>query len=162
MRDGFVSYKLVASKEDLQALLSHRELKVEPSYYFLCWSHQVSGIRRTPPEAKEFPIPEGQMFNSKFELRWKKEGIGYEVLLLSIEPKNELGFEEIPGKWKADDRSAYFYNAGETRFPKGFTFKDENDGDIDDPKKIPVGQRYFQDAATATVHFVALTVGTEK
>ncbi|MEG4941176.1 hypothetical protein [Microcoleus sp. F4-D5] len=158
MRDGFVSYKRVG---DLQALLARQELNVEQSYYFLCWSHKVSGIRRMLPEAKDFPSPEGQMFNSKFELRWKKQGKGYEVLLLSIEPKNELGFEEIPGKWKADDRSAYFYNAGETRFPKGFTFKDEKDEDID-PTKIPVGQRYFQNAATATVHFVALTVGTEK
>jgi hypothetical protein len=161
MRDGFVSCKRVDSVQDLQALLDHPELNVEPSYYFLCWSHKVSGIRRTPPDADDFPIPEGQMFNSKLEVRWKKQGTGYEVLLLSIEPKNELGFEEIPGKWKAGDCSAYFYNAGETRFPKGFTFKDENDGDID-PTKIPVGQRYFQDAATATVHFVALTVGTQK
>lgn len=159
MRDGFVSYKRVG---DLQALLARQELNVEPSYYFLCWSHKVSGIRRRPPDADDFPIREGQMFNSKFELRWKKQGTGYEVLLLSIEPKNELEFEAIPGDWKTSDRSAYFYNAGETRFPKSFTFKDENDGDIDHPKKIPVGQRYFQDAATATVHFVALTVGTEK
>ncbi|MCU0544430.1 MAG: hypothetical protein MUE44_20020 [Oscillatoriaceae cyanobacterium Prado104] len=164
MKDGFVGYKLVESKEDLQELLDRAELKISPSYYFLCWPHKVSGIIQKLPD--DFPGYEGQMFNSQFDLRWKKKGTGYEVLLLSIEPKNELGFEEISGnkeaiKWEAIDRPAYFYNTGETRFPKGFIFKDESDEKID-PKNIAVGQRYFQDAKTATVHFIALTVGTEK
>lgn len=157
MTDGFVSYKRVESAQNLQALLDRAELKISPSYYFLCWSHKVSGIIQKLPD--DFANSEGQMFNSQFELRWKKQGTSYEVLLLSIEPKNELGFEPISGKWQAEDRPAFFYQAEETRFPKGFIFKDENGGDIS-PQNIHVGQRYFQDANTATVHFVALTIRT--
>lgn len=159
MTDGFVSYKRVGSVQDLKVLLDSKELNIEPNYYFLCWSDEVSGIRMKPPD--RFPSPEGQMFNSKLEVRWKKQGAGYELLLLSIEPKNILGFEAISGAWKTCDRPAYFYNTGETRFPNGFIFKDEKNENIA-PKDIPIGQRYFQDAKTATVHFIALTVRTDK
>jgi len=117
----------------------------ESSYYFLRWHHKISGI---VTQIAEFPSPEGQMFNSQIELRWKQQGSGYEVLLLSrVEPSPALGFEAIGSSWEIIDRDAQLYEKTETRFPQGFDYDN-----------FKIAQRYFMDAQTATVHFVALTV----
>jgi hypothetical protein len=103
------------------------------------------------------------MFNAERELRWKKQTLGYELLLLSrVEAAPDFGFESISsnGKsinWQICDCNAYLHNIDETHFPKGFIYKGVNGEDID-PKTIPISQRYFKDSDTATVHFVALTV----
>ena len=128
----------------------------EPSYYILRWKHKVSGILTYLPS--DFPSPEGQIFNAELELRWKQNSCGYQVLLLSRnQPNSELGFTPIYKDWKICDRNAYFYDVDETKFPQGFTYKNEYEKNIN-PKKISISQRYFQDARTSTVHFVALTV----
>jgi hypothetical protein len=114
------------------------------SYYFLRWPHKVSGIKEQLPD--EFPSPEGQMFNCDRELRWKQQGQHFSVLLLST-TGSQSGFKSIGQKWKIQQRDAHIYPATETRFPKGLS-----------STKIDVAQRYFMDADTATVHFVALTV----
>jgi hypothetical protein len=156
---GFVYVKQVSSPDELITLLE--KLWIEPSYYFLRSPHAVSGIRMKLLD--KFPGFEGQMFNFERELRWKKQGNGYEVLLLSrVEADPDLGFKAVPSnrenyKWEICDHNAYFYKIDETKFPKGFTYKGANDEDID-PKRISIGQRYFKDSDTATVHFVALTV----
>ncbi|MUG98254.1 hypothetical protein F7734_40485 [Scytonema sp. UIC 10036] len=137
----FVGVKQISSQDELKKLL---EKLSEPSYYFLRWVDKVSGIL---PELKEFS-PEGQMFNSKMELRWRQGDLGYEVLLLSQdEPDVQLGFKPIGSSWQIVERQAHFYRETETRFPKGFSHQD-----------IKIGQRYFMDKDTATVRFVALTV----
>jgi hypothetical protein len=92
------------------------------------------------------------MFNTVCELRWKKYKSGYEVLILSKQEFTLDRFEKLSGHWGICDRDAYWHDLKETKFPKGFIFKGvESD-------KISIQQRYFQDSATATVHFVALTV----
>ncbi|GAB1543766.1 hypothetical protein NUACC21_64420 [Scytonema sp. NUACC21] len=137
----FVGVKQISSQEELKQLL---EKPSEPSYYFLRWVDKVSGISS---ELNEFS-PEGQMFNSKMELRWQQRGLGYEVLLLSqVETDAKLGFKPIGKSWQIVDRDAHFYPETETRFPKGFSHQD-----------IKIAQRYFMDKDTATVRFVALTV----
>lgn len=144
--------KQFLSEAELRALVT--QLATQHSYYFLRWTDKVSGIKRKLPD--DFLSPEGQMFNSQLELRWKQRGINYEVLLLSVgQPNLASELKALPGEWKVGDRLAYFHDADETRFPKGFSFEEGID-----PKKFPVGQRYFQDAETAIVHFVALTVET--
>jgi hypothetical protein len=149
---GFIYFKVNVSLDELQALL--QQLAIEPSYYFLRSPHAVSGIcMKLPPE---FPTFEGQMFNANCELRWKKHKSGYEVLLLSKTELHLEGFAEVSGNWVISDFNAYF-NENETKFPNGFTFKGLNDENIES-SKIPIGQRYFQDSDTATVHFIALTV----
>lgn len=94
---------------------------------------------------------EGQMFNVTCELRWKKYKTGYEALILSKEEvKLDVdGFEQLTGNWKICDRNAYWHDFNETKFPKGFIFKDT---------KPDIQQRYFQDSDTATVHFKFLIV----
>lgn len=160
---GFVYFKQVSLSDELRALIE--KLLIEPSYYFLRYPHAVSGIWRKLPE-DWFAGFEGQMFNAERELRWKKQTLGYEVLLLSrVEAAPDLGFTPISsnGKainWKICDRHAYFHNMDETQFPKGFIYKGVEGEDIN-PKKIPISQRYFQDKDTATVHFVALTVSSK-
>jgi len=115
-----------------------------PSYYFLRWHHQVSGIVDSLPA--EFPSPEGQMFNCDRELRWKQQGQHFTVLLLSTAGA-ESGFTPIGETWEIQQRDAHIYPSTETRFPKGF-----------DHRGVNIAQRYFIDAQTATVHFVALTI----
>jgi hypothetical protein len=160
---GFVYFKHVSLSDELRALLE--KLSIEQSYYFLRYPHAVSGIRMKLPE-EFFPGFEGQMFNTEWELRWKKQTVGYEVLLLSrVEAAPDLGFDPVSsnGKqinWKICDRNAYLHNIDETQFPKGFIYKGVNGEDID-PKKFSISQRYFKDSDTATVHFVALTVSSK-
>jgi hypothetical protein len=175
---SFVGVTQHLSPEALIQLLEKFD-SAETSYYFLRWNHKVSGIwqrhfKEFPSLAEDvchrlkanqvdksqpleaFPSPEGQMFNSQLELRWKKKKANYEILLLSA-----VGFKEdypelesVGNNWKVVNRNAHFYASTptqtETRFPKKFDYED-----------IKVSQRYFQDKDTATVHFVALTVSNK-
>ncbi|MEH2138242.1 hypothetical protein [Nostoc sp.] len=144
---SFVGYKQVSSSKELRTLL--KDYYQQPSYYFLRWTHQVSGILTDLPP--DFPSYEGQMFNTELELRWKQNNGGYQVLLLSQnQPKTELEFTPIGKDWTICDRNAYLYDIDETKFPKKFIY----------PEKLSLGQRYFQDTETSTIHFVALTIKT--
>lgn len=163
---SFVGTKKLASAEDLIQLLE--TLSVEPSYYFLRWVHCVSGIwkRRTDKykplkddlsnyirekniDAK-FPSPEGQLFNSQLELRWKQKGSGYEVLLLSQAGNcsDYPGFNLVGNEWETQKNQAYVHEIAETRFPKKLNY----------PDHIKIAQCYFMNPETKTVHFVALTL----
>jgi len=157
---AFVGTKKLNSLEELQKFLE--EIQQEQNYYFVRSPHKVSGIRlelTAESKAEINSATEGQVFNSQWELRWKKKGTGYELLLLSKE-NNDLctQFEPIPFEWQIEDRKALLYEANdeksdrevrskETRFPQGFTHNQ--------PK---ICERYFLNSQTATVHFVALTV----
>lgn len=142
----------VGVREQLLTVEQLRDLLEKPSnqrdYYFLRWPHKVSGIVEQLPD--EFPSPEGQMFNCDRELRWKQQGQHFSVLLLST-TGSEPGFKGIGQKWETQQRDAHIYPATETRFPKGLS-----------STKVDVAQRYFMDADTATVHFVALTVAKKQ
>ncbi|MFE1744277.1 hypothetical protein [Coleofasciculus sp. H7-2] len=142
----------VGVSEQLLTVEQLRNLLEKPfnqgNYYFLRWTHQVSGIVGQLPN--EFPSPEGQMFNCDRELRWKQQGQHFSVLLLST-TGCEPGFKGIGHKWETQQRDAHIYPATETRFPKGLS-----------SANVDVAQRYFMDADTATVHFVALTVAKKQ
>ncbi|HAA31889.1 MAG TPA: hypothetical protein DCE56_34560 [Cyanobacteria bacterium UBA8553] len=165
----------VISPQELIQVLEKLETSAKPSYYFLRWSHRVSGFwqrrfEEFPSLAADtgdrinvkqieaaFPSPEGQMFNNQLELRWKKKQANYEVLLLSATGSKEdyPDFQLVGNDWKVVNRNAHLYASGptqtETRFPKKF-----------DDQDIKVAQRYFMDSQTATVHFVALTLQQQK
>lgn len=145
---SFVGYRQVASVEELRVLIDQYASQ-PPNYYFLRWAHCVSGMKATLPN--DFPSPEGQMFNAALELRWKRQGECYSVLLLSETLDAAEGFTAIPGDWESINRSAHCHESKETRYPKGFHF-----GDGVEPGQIQ--QRYFRDRDTATVRFVALTI----
>jgi hypothetical protein len=150
---GYVYHRSLVSSEELNTLIT--EISNSQSYYFLRYSHAVSGIcQKLPSERGE---TEGQVFNFLCEMRWKKHKCAYEVLVLSKQEFQLEGFEKLAGNWEICDINAFWYNPEETRFPKGFIFKDENDKPLN-PRKIKIKQRYFQDADTATIHFIALTV----
>lgn len=158
MNTGFVYVRSRLSPDEVKKLLE--ELATEESYYFVRSPHAVSGICRKLPD--EFSLGfEGQMFNSDRELRWKKQGSAYEALILSRVPADLEGFEAIGENWEWCDRAAYFHDLDEPKFPKSFIYKGENDEKID-CKNITIGQRYFKDQRTATVHFIALTVRSKK
>ncbi|GBO53391.1 hypothetical protein APA_1298 [Pseudanabaena sp. lw0831] len=137
-----ISQKLL-SADELQNLIS--KLANDSSYYFLRWANRVSGITK---KLGNFPMLEGQMFNSELELRWKQKGANYEAFLLSSTAREYPNFEPLDREWETEDKDAYFYPPTETRFPKGFDY----------PPELKIGQRYFRDKKTATVHFVALTI----
>jgi hypothetical protein len=172
----FVGVSKVESLSDLLDLIN--KFATEYSYYFLRWTHAVSGIiKELPPEAELKQMIEGQMFNYHCELRWKRKAKGsYEVLLLTIAGNNHSfdavkeATEEKPEPWRIEPNEqkkfpsyaypAYGYRPDETRFPKELIYppnlnirlKDEN-------QKLPkLAQRYFIDNETSTVQFVALTL----
>ncbi|MEA5506223.1 hypothetical protein VB735_24530 [Halotia wernerae UHCC 0503] len=161
-----VSKQSLSAKELIELL---EKFPTPPSYYFLRWTHRVGGfwLRRSQdskyssleidigdrlqqnstnlqPEA--FPSPEGQLFNSVLEVRWKQKQGEYEVLLLSSQDEQD-NFRPIKGNWEFLEQNALLHSPKETRFPKNLNSEDVN-----------IAQRYFRDSNTATVHFVALTV----
>lgn len=142
--NAFVGTRTLESSDELQELFDR--FKEGKLCFFLRWPHKVSGFCKTLPD--DFPSPEGQVFDSQKELRWKQQGTGYNVLLLSTEGEYP-NFDLVGKSWIFHDQEAYLYPPTETRFPKGLN--DQVNG-----KKINVGQRYFTDPQTATVHFVAL------
>jgi hypothetical protein len=167
----FVGYK----KELLsvpQLLEFIQKFSSEPSYYFLRWTHEVSGIVEKLPTNDEFPMIEGQMFNHECELRWKhKRQNTYEVLLLTIGDKHDdfIPVKETINKeeesWRIEPNNspyaypAYGYRPDETRFPKKLIFPKSLDTRQEEKNNKPkLAQRYFIDNQTSTVQFVALTV----
>ena len=156
MKKGFVYVRSGLSPDEVKELLE--KLATEESYYFVRWPHAVSGICMKLPE-EFFPGFEGQMFNADRELRWKKQGSAYETLLLSRVEADLEGFEPIDKdcEWQICDRTAYFHPLDEPKFPKTFVYKGDSNEKILS-NNISIGQRYFQEKRTATVHFVALTV----
>lgn len=139
---AFVGVRDVASTEELRSLI--QQLESENCCFFLEWPHKVRGFCEKLPS--DFPSPEGQMFDKKQELRWKQQGQGYNVLLLSTDGEHP-DFEPVGQNWSIQEQEAHLYPKTETRFPKGLNYKELN-----------IGQRYFLDPQTATVHFVALKV----
>ena len=154
MNKGFVYVRSGLSRDEVKELLD--KLATEESYYFVRSPHAVSGICMKLPE-EFFPGFEGQMFNADRELRWKKQGSAYQALLLSRVEADLEGFEPIGENWEWCDRAAYFHRLDEPKFPKTFVYKGEKNEKIVS-NNISIGQRYFQEKRTATVHFVALTV----
>lgn len=146
---GYVYHKQLVSLQELQVLIENLS---NQSYYFLRYSHTVSGICASMPSLRG--ETEGQMFNATREVRWKKYKSGYEVLILSQQQENFEGFKSLNVDWEICDHTAYWHDQNETKFPKGFIFQGV------EPAQIDIKQRYFIDSATATVHFVALTVNT--
>lgn len=130
----------------LQSLIEHRVS--DQAWRFLRWPDRVELLE--PTEVIDYSCREGQVFNQDCELRWKRQGEHYSVLLLSVaeNPGDEETLTGVGDGWIAEDRDANFYPPTETRFPRGLTYSDALD----------IGQRYFIDSATATVQFIALRV----
>ncbi|HEY9804244.1 MAG TPA: hypothetical protein V6D25_28190 [Leptolyngbyaceae cyanobacterium] len=172
----FVGFKEAISFDDLLDLI--KEFANESSYYFLRWTHKVSGIiKEIESETDLEQMIEGQMFNYHCELRWKKKAKNtYEVLLLTIAGNNDdfipvkqsIKKELEPWRIEPDDQKrfpsyaypAYGYRPDEARFPKAPIYPSNLNIRIkDDNQKLPkLAQRYFIDKETSTVQFVALTV----
>lgn len=113
-------------------------------WYFLRSPHGVSGIKHGKPN--EFRDAEGQIFNTERELRWKRHGDTYHVLVLSATAFN-TNLEVLGQNWEMQDLNANVYTQTETRLPKTLHY----------PNDLDVGQRYFIDAETGIVQFVAMT-----
>ena len=113
---AFVGTRTVSSAEELRSLIQQIKDQ-EKSYFFLRWPHKVSGFCKELPS--DFPSPEGQMFDSQKELRWKQQGKTYTVLLLSTAGEHP-DFEAVGHtSWDAQVQETHLYPRTETRFPKG-------------------------------------------
>ncbi|WP_373542341.1 hypothetical protein [Chamaesiphon sp.] len=146
MSQALVGTKTLDSIEELRDLLAQFDPK---RCYFGRWAHKVSGLVKSLDLV--LPSPEGQMFCIECELRWKQNSRqGYEVLLLHCDRSViKLGFEPVGNGWLVSAPfPAHQYDSDETRFPQGFHAAE----------KMNLQQRYFRDAATDTVHFVAITL----
>jgi hypothetical protein len=149
LNPAFVGTRSVSSSEELRQLLV--SLPASSRCYFLRWVHKVSGFQHQLPV--EFPSPEGEMMTPDFEVRWKGQRDGYDVLLLAHTVEAAAwGFEAVAKSWGTSEAlPTYWHNSGDTpdmRFPKTFLY----------PKNLKLQQRYFHDRETGTVHFVALTL----
>lgn len=100
------------------------------------------------PQGDSLSSPEGQVFNQDRELRWKRQGDEYTVLLLSNTEIDDQALQPLDEKqqWLIRDLNANFYPPTETRFPRGVAY----------PDGLDIGQRYFIDGQTGIVQFVAL------
>lgn len=114
-------------------------------WLFLRWPHKVLLQPVSAPPKTGFDCQEGQAFSNTKELRWKRKGTNYEVLLLSEEGGDEL-LSPIGYAWETKVLNAKAYPETETRFPRKVTI----------PAELDIGQRYFIDAETACIQFVAL------
>jgi hypothetical protein len=131
---------------DREQLLKLLEQCSGDRFFFLRSTHQVSGILSELPPVLS---PEGQVFNSQIELRWKAEKQRYRVLLLSRDSELE-GFKAIAGDWETEDHPALLHDRRTPQYPNRFVYPSGLE------KRIQ--QRYFRDRTTGIVHFVALTV----
>jgi len=102
------------------------------------------------PQGDSLSSPEGQVFSRDRELRWKRQGDEYTVLLLSITEIDDPALQPLDEQqqWLIRDLNANFYPPTETRLPRGVAYPKDLDLDI--------GQRYFIDGQTGIVQFVAL------
>ncbi|XHX78418.1 MAG: hypothetical protein RBJ76_29045 [Stenomitos frigidus ULC029] len=145
---GYVAYASVATEADLRQLI---EQSIQPnSFFFLRSLHQVSGIQSILPHQLS---PVGQLFNPTVELRWKQRRQGYEVLWLGQRsPADTKTFTAIERQWQTEDHPALLHDRRTPQYPNLFRYPTE--------LKKQMQQRYFRDAETGIVHFVALTIQT--
>jgi hypothetical protein len=146
---SYVGYTSIPTAADDQGLRQLLDLYTQPGdFFFLRSLHQVSGI------ITELPVelsPEGQLFNHTLELRWKKRRQGYDILWLGLHPPADVkAFTAIERQWQTADRPALLHDRRTPQYPNLFRYPPE--------LKNQIRQRYFRDAATGIVHFVALTV----
>ena len=119
-----------------------------PVWCCLRWPDRTQFYEPTSAQPIQFSAGEGQVFNQARELRWQRQGDRYQVLLLSSTTITDEALESLGEKqqWLIRDLNAKAYPPTETRLPRGAAY----------PKPLNIGQRYFMDAATGTVQFVAL------
>ena len=144
--EGFVSIQDTVLDQPALAKLIQRCLTGDTWH---CWrSPQAIALDVGLPTDCSLSSPKGQVFNQDRELRWKRQGSEYAVLLLSSTKVDDPALKPLKAdlKWFIRDLSANFYPPPETRFPRGVTY----------PKDLDIGQRYFIDRETGIVQFVAL------
>ncbi|MEM6838058.1 MAG: hypothetical protein AAF609_14525 [Cyanobacteria bacterium P01_C01_bin.120] len=143
---GFVSIQSIDLNQSALSELIQRCL-IGDTWYCLR-SPETITLHVGLPTDVSLSSPEGQVFNSSRELRWKGQGHEYAVLLLSKTKIEDQALQPLDKErqWLTCDLNANFYPSTETRFPRGVAF----------PKDLDIGQRYFMDRETGIVQFVAL------
>lgn len=166
---GFVGTRDRLSTEEFRQLITtlaspnietpsgaHSEVTVG---YFLRWAHRVSGWVNQLPET--FPSPQGQMITATLELRWRRQRLGYDVLLLSTQAMDQAsGFQPLSGlasekdgfatAWETCLRPVLAHPRRGPQYPKAFTYSGLEASQL--------SQRYFRNAQTGIVQFVALSL----
>ena len=143
---GFVSIQSNGlSQADLEQLI--QRCLTGDTWYCLR-SPQTTTFSAGLPTESSLSSPEGQVFSQVRELRWKRQGSGYAVLLLSRAEIDDPALQPLDTEqqWLTRDLNASFYPPTETRFPRGVAY----------PDGLDIGQRYFINRNTGIVQFVAL------
>ncbi len=148
MSNPYVGVGSVADIEAVKKLVD--DCIGSDGYLFLRWPHRIHCSSVSEPPEEGLDCPEGQAFNPDKELRWKRQGSAYELLLLSESEEEKAPtvakFSALGSTWETKVLDAKLYPETETRFPRK----------IKVPERLDVGQRYFIDAETACVQFIAL------
>lgn len=144
--DNFVGTKWVDLSE-LRSLFKQIASQ-DQSYYFLQWVEKLEGFYQFDSETFDLS-PQGKLFNSQGELRWRQQGKGFELLLLSC-LGNMGNFQPLKAdwEWQCEIRDALIFPTDETRFLQSQGIK----------RDLKLKQRYFIHSQTSTIHFIALTV----
>ena len=149
---SYVGYADISAKDNNSLRQLIEQYSKPGDFFFLRSLHRVSGIITELPDQLS---PEGQLFNARFELRWKKRRQGYELLWLGQQaPTNTEDFTKIERQWETKDHDALLHARKTPQYPNLFYYPSELEKTIQ--------QRYFRDAGTGIVHFVALTVRGSK
>lgn len=155
--EGFVGTRDRLSPDEFRLLidqLAGKTASTDPSTsaaYFLKWAHEVSGLISQLPD--QFPSPQGQLITPQLELRWQQSSLGYDVLLLSATSLDKAyGFQPISQSeaWETCLRPVLPHPRRVPQYPKAFKY----DGLLAEQ----LCQRYFRNAYTGVVQFVALSL----
>lgn len=139
--------------ETLQTLV--RRCVGDGGWLCLRFPHRIDLLPMSELPESGLACMEGQAFNQAKELRWRKVGDRYEILLLSSQGGDdeltEMKRRDLTGKntainWETVTFDALAYAATETKLPRK----------INIPSTLNIGQRYFVDADTGCVQFIAL------
>jgi hypothetical protein len=91
MAKGFIYRRKQAQAADLRNLLA----QIDPKTFLHGWTWDPTQMHSLATGIDPLACQEGRAANNQLELRWRKEGKAYDILLLSLKEQQFAGFEPL-------------------------------------------------------------------
>lgn len=91
MTKGFIYRRQQASEADLKDLLA----QIDPKTFEHGWTWEPTQMHSLATGIDPLAGEEGRAANKELELRWRKAGKAYDILLLSLKEQKLAGFEPL-------------------------------------------------------------------